>query len=385
MSWREELKHDKYCGELSAALATGSPLPATVRGLPTLLFCVLHAYEDTAFEILKELSFGRYVLDLDSADGAGTTALHAAAALGEGGVVEALLAAKASPFTSTVDVWVCGGVPGGRSPLHAAVEAASSSCVLALLDASADPHQPDWTGVSPRELAAVVAPRLAWPEEADVMTLGTLEAVRVKEKMRCGLHDVKARRQSALDISARPELHGVIHCPALMRAELCAAIVAAAEAHGWSSGRHVSFPTTDVPLRDLLDHTVRRAAESWVKDCMLAQFDQWQVARLSPHDAFVAKYACDGSAQSSLDFHRDGTLLAAVVALNDAFLGGGTVFETGEQLPLHCGIGDAFLFSGQRLHAGKAVTSGCRYILAVFVHEHTPMPAQKGSAGSKHK
>ena len=67
--------------------------------------------------------------------------------------------------------------------------------------------------------------------------------------------------------------------------------------------------------------------------------------------------------------HCDESTHSVVLALNDAFTGGGTLFYDFDTT-LCPGTGDMISFRGDRLkHGGEQVTSGVRYILAVFLYE----------------
>lgn len=90
-----------------------------------------------------------------------------------------------------------------------------------------------------------------------------------------------------------------------------------------------------------------------------------KLVRGSPF-AFVVKYG--GDQRSHVAVHRDlAADMTLCVALNDDFVGGGTVFPA-----LGCAAsppkGGAVLFSGKRLdHASLPVVSGIRYIATIWV------------------
>lgn len=151
----------------------------------------------------------------------------------------------------------------------------------------------------------------------------------------------------------------------------CAFIVAEAEKHaasngGWLTDRHENYPTTDIDTRTM------PALRVWVRD--LARRRIFPLIEttygIPPHvlginEIFVAKYEHAPNRQSSLETHRDDAEFSFVVALNDAFDGGGTLF--GNALALGP-TGSVTIFSGQQQHQGRIVTRGTRYILTGFLN-----------------
>ena len=172
-----------------------------------------------------------------------------------------------------------------------------------------------------------------------------------------------------------------VHVPdsAFMSATDCATIVREAEAHaaghgGWTTKRHVAYPTKDIAAKDV-------AALHWlpgrIQQDLLPGFELHYGLRrgsLFIEDLFVAKYEFDassGDGQPGLVEHEDGSPWSFVVPLNAAanFDGGGTRFvhpiPGGQQL-FRPPLGTAVMFSGKNRHCGVSITRGVRYILAGF-------------------
>ena len=103
---------------------------------------------------------------------------------------------------------------------------------------------------------------------------------------------------------------------------------------------------------------------------MAASFEV-PVWRCAVEDLFVCKYEA-GAGQAGLGVHRDDSEVSFVVLLNDPseFEGGGTTFVRGETPPAFRSAGGCVLFCGLRVHAGRPITGGVRYILAGFVRVH---------------
>eukprot|EP00903_Cladosiphon_okamuranus_P010088 g9555.t1 len=92
---------------------------------------------------------------------------------------------------------------------------------------------------------------------------------------------------------------------------------------------------------------------------------------LRVHDAFVVRY--DAAAQRSLPLHTDQGELSLTISLNGAeeYEGGGTWFEGLGRAVRPQEAGHVVVFpGGSTVHGGREVTSGIRYILAVFLYVH---------------
>lgn len=164
--------------------------------------------------------------------------------------------------------------------------------------------------------------------------------------------------------------------------EKCNEIITLAEKQNeWQTKRHRNYPTTDIPAEKVegLDLTseLDRIVEVTRKN-----YDLEDEAVISPFDVFVVKYDVKG--QNKLDIHRDVSELSFVLLLSDPseFEGGGTYYVEEDKtvspeqggLALHCGF---------RLHAGKVITSGKRYILIGFMKVKSKMMRQYHSNEKK--
>ena len=173
----------------------------------------------------------------------------------------------------------------------------------------------------------------------------------------------------------------------------CAAAIAEAEAAavaggGWGSRRHVTVPTTDVPLaqlpgalaafnaalRESIAPLAARTFPSLLRKLAAAaaagggeevgEGAGEVVPMLRVHDAFLVRYDAAGG-QASLPLHRDQGELSLTLALNEGFEGGGTEFERGGVVGLN-ELGLALLFPSRAVHGGATVSSGRRYIIVAF-------------------
>lgn len=216
----------------------------------------------------------------------------------------------------------------------------------------------------------------------------------------------------------------------LLSTEECAAVIAEAEGRaaveamrtkggiagsdgvsGWGTTRHYSVPTADVAVRDLpatlawfngamrtriaplvaaavalgggdlsissppwapTESTVESHA-STSNECAGAHSEEAAdfVRSLRVHDAFVVRY--DAAAQRSLPLHTDQGELSLTISLNSAehYDGGGTWFEGLGRAVRSSEPGHVVVFpGGEAVHGGGEITSGVRYILAVFLYQH---------------
>ena len=155
----------------------------------------------------------------------------------------------------------------------------------------------------------------------------------------------------------------------------CVDVVEAAENFalqngGWTTNRHAAHPTYDLPVSDLGAVGIKMAQSIEARLVPeLAQRFHLNVDRLSIQDLFVAKYSAAAEAQAGLNAHADGSEYSFVLALNNisAYRGGGTLFMRKPKQLFRPTVGYATLFCGKNRHAGIAVTTGKRYILAGFL------------------
>eukprot|EP00930_Biecheleria_cincta_P024210 TRINITY_DN17355_c0_g1_i2.p1 TRINITY_DN17355_c0_g1~~TRINITY_DN17355_c0_g1_i2.p1 ORF type:complete len:314 (-),score=54.63 TRINITY_DN17355_c0_g1_i2:46-987(-) len=148
---------------------------------------------------------------------------------------------------------------------------------------------------------------------------------------------------------------------------LCDAARVTAERSGWGAQSHDNHATKDVKIRNLISSAAIAIFEKKVAEPMMeAITEHYQIPRklLRVEDAFIVRYAIDS--QTSLGYHRDGSLVSAIVTLSNPkdFVGGGTAFRDGSLYKPEQGSG--IVFAGQRLHCGCEITKGARYILTIF-------------------
>lgn len=138
---------------------------------------------------------------------------------------------------------------------------------------------------------------------------------------------------------------------------------------GWSTQRHYSVPTTDLPI-----HTIPGILEEWnllmhTAICpLLCQANPEIVQEnIRVHDAFIVKYDASHG-QRFLPLHSDEGDWSITLALNSAreYEGGGTLFE-GHDLLLRPQLGGFTAFRSSLMHAGAPVSRGTRYIVAAFL------------------
>jgi len=158
---------------------------------------------------------------------------------------------------------------------------------------------------------------------------------------------------------------------------------ATAAEFGWTTARHSSYATTDLPVKSSRELSAYMAAEgirghiaSKVSSVFgVPQPELWGV---ESDDWFVAKYSLScqpglelGCGQSKLDTHEDGeanTVLTYNVLLNDAreFSGGGTFLEEySATAPGAAGM--SITFASKLRHGGTEIVNGTRYVLVGFM------------------
>jgi GNAT superfamily N-acetyltransferase len=164
-------------------------------------------------------------------------------------------------------------------------------------------------------------------------------------------------------VSFRPQWQRVGVAEGVLSAARTAALVAQTEeyahTHGWSRNRHVDYglrPTKDLPARQLFSTPAAFAAFT---DELQARI--WPVfsnvfginaSLLRIDDLFVTKYTSTSATENALAPHLDKSPWSFVVALNDDYEGGGTVFVDSRRR-WRAPAGAAILFNGKQLHAGE--------------------------------
>jgi len=141
---------------------------------------------------------------------------------------------------------------------------------------------------------------------------------------------------------------------------------------GWCTNRHISVPTTDLPV-----HLIPELVDEWnlfVFSDLIPLAKQLLTTsmfrkRLCVHDAFIVKYdaskGCD-----HLPIHRDQSEISVTIALNsnsDFSGGGGTMFPN-LGITICPKIGEVLLFRGDLEHSGFPINGGIRYIVAAFFY-----------------
>jgi len=135
---------------------------------------------------------------------------------------------------------------------------------------------------------------------------------------------------------------------------------------GWTTKRHIKYPTTDLPV-EKIPSIFGLIIESMntVLNKVKMSYGLHEDMTINIKDLFVVKYSHD--AQNSLEMHTDGSFLSFSVLLNDKneFEGGGTYFDDG----LTCSLdqGDLSIHSSLIKHSGLPVTKGTRYLLVGFL------------------
>jgi hypothetical protein len=189
---------------------------------------------------------------------------------------------------------------------------------------------------------------------------------------------------------------------------------------GWSTRRHVSYPTTDIPVNEILGGTLLPWFNQLLRTRLLPWAAAWfpsmapdagedavradgcsgcdyssgrgassgKMRKMEPedlyvYDAFVARYDASGAlqgARASLPLHRDKSLISFTVGLNakSNFEAGGTYFSHLNRA-VSADVGDAVVFAGGVEHAGAAITAGTRYVLVLFVHVKGHQSCSAGS------
>lgn len=145
---------------------------------------------------------------------------------------------------------------------------------------------------------------------------------------------------------------------------------------GWTTRRHVSYPTTDLPVEligsvfGFILETFKTITSKIMKSYCLDE----NTIKLDYTDVFIVKY--EYSAQEYLEMHCDGSFISFQILLSNItdFEGGGTYFDDG--LIMKPDQGGLVIHSSHIKHSGLPITSGIRYVLVGFVNlvlENTPI------------
>lgn len=154
--------------------------------------------------------------------------------------------------------------------------------------------------------------------------------------------------------------------PSFINKKRCSEIIEKANKYGkWTSNRHKNYPTTDIPVDNIPELNVDNELEK-IKDICKDKYQLETKSIITPFDIFVVKY--DANGQSSLDLHRDSSILSFVLLLSNPndFKGGGTFYENANET-VKPEQGGLLIHCGKVRHAGVTITSGVRYILIGFM------------------
>lgn len=133
-------------------------------------------------------------------------------------------------------------------------------------------------------------------------------------------------------IKLRSQYKKVVEYNKALSALVCASIISDAESYassndGWTTNRHTSYPTTDLPLDSIYG---KFSSIHGLINCeilpQIASSYNLNEEYLRIGELFIAKYEFNESKQSGLGAHVDGTPWSFVIALNDPireFTGGG--------------------------------------------------------------
>jgi len=136
---------------------------------------------------------------------------------------------------------------------------------------------------------------------------------------------------------------------------------------GWTTKRHINYPTTDIPVH-LINSISTFIFQSSVNICNFIK-DSYQIPNeigLDIQDLFIVKY--EHNKQNFLEPHKDGSFISFNILLTNPndFEGGGTEFEDG--LITKNMQGDLFIHSSLITHSGIPITKGKRYLLVGFIN-----------------
>ena len=159
--------------------------------------------------------------------------------------------------------------------------------------------------------------------------------------------------------------------PSIYSKDVCQWFIHESEAYaskngGWCEYRHKSYPTVDLPIKDIstIFHYFVFSLQSILSTVKKA-YDIPDGYYMNIIDAFIIKYK--SNQQNELEFHTDGSIVSFNILLNNEndFEGGGTYFSDNLQVASH--QGDLMIHCGKIKHAGGKITKGTRYLLVCFV------------------
>jgi hypothetical protein len=160
--------------------------------------------------------------------------------------------------------------------------------------------------------------------------------------------------------------------PKMYSADMCRYIINECEKYaklngGWTTKRHHTYPTTDLPV-DKIPSIFGIILETLktITNKISLSYGLHDDMTINIKDLFVVKYSHD--AQNQLEIHTDGSFISFNILLNESseFEGGGTYFDDG--LTSRLEQGDILIHSSRIKHSGLPITKGCRYLLVGFVN-----------------
>lgn len=184
----------------------------------------------------------------------------------------------------------------------------------------------------------------------------------------------------------------VASVPCFARSDMCNELIALCEQSRFSAeeeGSSYTQATVDLEVDSapaVRSWLLERQLVQCVSRCMRATHG---VAPAAFDDVFVVKYDATGSGyrcKRDLELHHDGGDVSFMLALSprSAYCGGGTRFEvfgagsdfvndaSVEAETVHLEQGELLLFDAGLRHAGRAISSGRRYLLVGFCFTNDP-------------
>lgn len=138
--------------------------------------------------------------------------------------------------------------------------------------------------------------------------------------------------------------------------------------YGWTTKRHNNYPTTDIPLINIVNiyPYFETLYETSIKKLIKESYQLDETIDFNINDIFIVKY--DSKNQNFLEMHKDGSFISFNILLNDEndFEGGGTLFEDG--LIMKPEQGDLIIHSSLIKHSGLEIRNGKRYLIVGFLN-----------------
>ena len=139
----------------------------------------------------------------------------------------------------------------------------------------------------------------------------------------------------------------------------------------WTTVRHASHPTTDIPVASIwwLDMLMFQKLKNIIMP-QIAKVYAVDFDHLWLRDMFLVKY--DENGQKKLGLHRDASAFSFIIQVNSLseFEGGGTYIQSSNNI-YRIDEGNCLIFAGgKELHAGVELKKGKRFIITGFVDYH---------------